>query len=175
MTELAAKHTPGTWHSLPKATRDDIVHKNRNNYFPRAPSTFSGETRRHLVNSFEYQLLSMFCRFVVSLALLPTFLFNGVPGVFCEQVSKIVTELAAKHMPGTWHFLPEATRDDIVLKALEDVPIFMRAFMTEVKTDIDEVLDVHHMVVTNLVQNKSLMNRVRRSHVVVVAATAALV
>lgn len=76
-------------------------------------------------------------------------------------MSKIVTELAAKHMPGTWHFLPDSTRDDIVLKALEDVPIFMRAFMTEVKTDIDDVLDVHHMVVTNLVQNKSLMNRVR--------------
>lgn len=77
-----------------------------------------------------------------------------------KQVSRIVTELAAKHMPGTWRFLPESTRDDIVLKALEDVPIFMRSFMTEVKNDIDEVLDVHDMVVTNLVQNKSLMNRV---------------
>lgn len=81
------------------------------------------------------------------------------PGLLAV-VSKIVAELAAKHMPGTWHFLPESTRDDIVLKALEDIPIFMRSFMTEVKTDIDDVLDVHHMVVTNLVQNKSLMNRV---------------
>lgn len=32
--------------------------------------------------------------------------------------------------------------------------------MGEVKTGIDEVLDVHHMVVSNLVKNKSLMNRV---------------
>lgn len=46
------------------------------------------------------------------------------------------------------------------LQALEDVPIFMRSFMGEVKAEIDDVLDVHHMVVTNLVKNKSLMNRV---------------
>lgn len=45
-------------------------------------------------------------------------------------------------------------------QALEDVPIFMRAFMGEVKDGIDDVLDVHHMVVSNLVKNKSLMNRV---------------
>lgn len=46
-------------------------------------------------------------------------------------------------------------------QALEDVPIFMRAFMNEVKTNIDDVLDVHHMVVSNLVKNKALMNRVQ--------------
>lgn len=38
----------------------------------------------------------------------------------------------------------------------------MRSFMGEVKTDIDDVLDVHDMVVTNLVKNKALMNRVTR-------------
>ncbi|CAM9479727.1 unnamed protein product [Scytosiphon promiscuus] len=81
------------------------------------------------------------------------------PGLLAV-VSRVVTEMAAKHMPGTWHFLPESSRDDIVLKALEDVPIFMRAFMNEVKTKIDDVLDVHHMVVSNLVKNKALMNRV---------------
>ncbi|CBJ26925.1 conserved unknown protein [Ectocarpus siliculosus] len=81
------------------------------------------------------------------------------PGLLAV-VSRVVTEMAAKHMPGTWHFLPEASRDDIVLKALEDVPIFMRSFMGEVKTNIDDVLDVHHMVITNLVKNKALMNRV---------------
>ncbi|CAM9310844.1 unnamed protein product [Ectocarpus fasciculatus] len=81
------------------------------------------------------------------------------PGLLAV-VSRVVTEMAAKHMPGTWHFLPEASRDDIVLKALEDVPIFMRSFMGEVKTNIDDVLDVHDMVVTNLVKNKALMNRV---------------
>lgn len=72
-----------------------------------------------------------------------------------------MTELAGKHMPGTWRFLPVAVQDDIVLRALDDVPIFMRAFMTDLKTNIDDVLDVHHMVVSNLVKNKSLMNKVR--------------
>lgn len=71
-----------------------------------------------------------------------------------------MTELAAKHMPETWQFLPEDARDDIVLKALEDVPIFMRSFMSDMKANIDEVLDIHHMVVSNLVKNKSLMNKV---------------
>lgn len=32
--------------------------------------------------------------------------------------------------------------------------------MGEVKSGIDNVLDVHDMVVSNLVKNKSLMNRV---------------
>ncbi|CAN0537530.1 unnamed protein product [Ectocarpus sp. 8 AP-2014] len=43
----------------------------------------------------------------------------------------------------------------------------MRSFMGEVKTNIDDVLDVHHMVVTNLVKNKALMNRVRRRKTVI--------
>ena len=63
-------------------------------------------------------------------------------------------------MPDTWHFLPEAARDDIVLKALEDAPIFMRSFMTDMKDNIEDVLDIHDMVVSNLIKDKSLMNRV---------------
>lgn len=59
--------------------------------------------------------------------------------------------------PESWLFSPSMLS---FFQALDDVPIFMRAFMGEVKTDIDDVLDVHHMVVTNLVKNKSLMNRV---------------
>ncbi|CAM9751844.1 unnamed protein product [Ascophyllum nodosum] len=81
------------------------------------------------------------------------------PGLL-EVISKIVTDLAAKHMPDTWHFLPEAARDDIVLKALEDAPIFMRSFMTDMKDNIEDVLDIHDMVVSNLIKDKSLMNRV---------------
>lgn len=33
--------------------------------------------------------------------------------------------------------------------------------MGDVKDNIDDVLDVHHMVVSNMVKNKELMNRVR--------------
>ncbi|CAM9797545.1 unnamed protein product, partial [Choristocarpus tenellus] len=51
-------------------------------------------------------------------------------------------------------------KDDIVLKALEDIPTFMRAFMTDIKDNIHDVLDLEDMVVSNMVKNKSLMNKV---------------
>lgn len=60
------------------------------------------------------------------------------------------------YFPIPYTYIPTYTHP----QALEDVPIFMRAFMGEVKDGIDDVLDVHHMVVSNLVKNKSLMNRV---------------
>lgn len=52
------------------------------------------------------------------------------------------------------------SNDFAVDQALEDVPIFMRGFMTEIKEDIEKVLDVKHMVVDNMVKNKALMNKV---------------
>lgn len=47
----------------------------------------------------------------------PAIFGNDDDRVVCfTQVSRVVTEMAAKHMPGTWQFLPESSRDDIVLK-----------------------------------------------------------
>ncbi|CAM9958828.1 unnamed protein product, partial [Discosporangium mesarthrocarpum] len=81
------------------------------------------------------------------------------PGLLAV-VSQIVTELSAKYMAKTWNFLPEGVKDDIILKALEDIPTFMRSFMTDIKENIHDVLDLEDMVVSNMVKNKSLMNRV---------------
>jgi uncharacterized membrane protein YheB (UPF0754 family) len=58
--------------------------------------------------------------------------------------------------------MPESLRAAIVRRIQGESPKIVRAIMTEIKTNIDRVLDLKDMVVTNLVRDKSLLNRVFR-------------
>ena len=81
------------------------------------------------------------------------------PGLI-TLMDKIINETAAEYMPTVWEYLPTKVRDECVLKALEESPKFLNAFMTDVKEHIEDVFDLKTMVVTKLVENKQLLNDV---------------
>jgi len=81
------------------------------------------------------------------------------PGLI-TLMDKIINETAAEYMPTVWEYLPTKVRDECVLKALEESPTFLNDFMTDVKEHIEDVFDLKTMVVTKLVENKWLLNKV---------------
>jgi len=72
-----------------------------------------------------------------------------------DMMSKIVHEIAAKWLPpGVWDRTPKSVQEETVLKALDEAPKFLSAFMNDIKDHIEMYFDLKHMVVTNMVKKQ---------------------
>ncbi|HUE39255.1 MAG TPA: DUF445 domain-containing protein, partial [Candidatus Binatia bacterium] len=76
-----------------------------------------------------------------------------------EAVDDITREVAAQFQPGLWESMPEAIRKAIIRRIQADAPILIQAIMADLTSNIDRVFDLKEMVVTNLVRDKHLLNR----------------
>jgi uncharacterized membrane protein YheB (UPF0754 family) len=77
-------------------------------------------------------------------------------------VGDVTREVMEQHQPRLWGALP-ATAQQILLKRVQsEAPRAIANIMREISLDIDEVLDLEYLVVTNLVRDKLLLNRLIR-------------
>lgn len=81
------------------------------------------------------------------------------PGVII-LMDLIINEEAERYIPKIWSNLPEAVRNECILKALEESPKFLTGFMEAVKEDIEDVFDLKTMVVEKCVEDKALLNKI---------------
>jgi uncharacterized membrane protein YheB (UPF0754 family) len=79
-----------------------------------------------------------------------------------EAMEQITREVAAQYQPGLWESMPEAARRLVIKRIQGEAPRMARSIMTDIRKNIDQVFDLKHMVVTNLVRDKALLNRVFR-------------
>lgn len=75
-------------------------------------------------------------------------------------IAEIAAEIAAEYQPGIWESLPEQVRRRIVRRVQDDAPKVVRELLDLVKEDVDNVFDLKDMVVSNLVRDKALLNRI---------------
>ena len=75
-------------------------------------------------------------------------------------VEDITREVAAHYSPGLWEAAPEAVKQMIIRRIQEEAPLIVQQIMTDVKTNIDSVFDLKDMVITNLLRDKPLLNRI---------------
>jgi uncharacterized membrane protein YheB (UPF0754 family) len=71
----------------------------------------------------------------------------------------IVREVALEFQPGLWESMPEAVRRRIIRRAQDEAPRIVENVLRTVQSDIDAVFDLKDMIVTNLVSDKELLNR----------------
>jgi uncharacterized membrane protein YheB (UPF0754 family) len=76
-----------------------------------------------------------------------------------EAVDDITREVAAQFQPGLWESMPEAIRKAIIRRIQAESPALIEAIMQDLTSNIDRVFDLKEMVVTNLVRDKHLLNR----------------
>jgi uncharacterized membrane protein YheB (UPF0754 family) len=76
-----------------------------------------------------------------------------------EAVDDITREVAAQFQPGLWESMPEAIRKAIIRRIQAESPALIKAIMEDLTSNIDRVFDLKEMVVTNLVRDKHLLNR----------------
>lgn len=75
-------------------------------------------------------------------------------------VEDITREVASHYSPGLWEAAPEAVKQLIIRRIQEEAPNIVRQIMVDVKQNIDSVFDLKDMVVTNLLRDKPLLNRI---------------
>src|SRR2546426_2569114 len=77
-----------------------------------------------------------------------------------NAIDDITREVAAHYQPGLWESLPEALRMRIIQRIQAEAPHLVKQIMRDVQASIDRVFDLKDMVVTHLLRDKRLLNRV---------------
>lgn len=79
-----------------------------------------------------------------------------------EAIEDITREVALVYSPGLWQSSPEAVRRKLLERIKAEAPKLIADLMAEINKDVNRVFDLKHMVVTNLMMNKPLLNRIFR-------------
>ncbi len=77
-----------------------------------------------------------------------------------ENIETIVHEVAAQVAPGMWEALPQMVRSRIVKRIQDDAPNAVAEMLSDIRDNIEKVFDLKHTVVTNLVRDKHILNRI---------------
>lgn len=78
-------------------------------------------------------------------------------------VDEIAYEIAEDLRPGVWRALPAAARERLLSQAHRVARGAIRGLSDEVRENLEQVLDLEHLVVTRLVTDKVLLTRVFRA------------
>ncbi|TNC28003.1 DUF445 family protein [Amycolatopsis alkalitolerans] len=79
-----------------------------------------------------------------------------------EIVEDVTREVMEQYQPRLWEALPGGAQQLLLNRVRAESPKAIAKIMREISHDIDGVLDLEHMVVTNLVRDKALLNRLIR-------------
>lgn len=76
------------------------------------------------------------------------------------MLDTIVNEVAMDFMPGVWSQLPKEVKDEIIVVMNIESESFLSSFMEDIKTHIDDILDIKQMTVSACVREKRLVNKI---------------
>jgi uncharacterized membrane protein YheB (UPF0754 family) len=77
-------------------------------------------------------------------------------------VEDVTREVMETYQPRLWEVLPNTAQLLLLKRVQAEAPKAITKIMREIAGNIEDVLDLKHMVVTNLVRDKALLNRLIR-------------
>ncbi|WP_418189800.1 DUF445 family protein [Amycolatopsis orientalis] len=77
-------------------------------------------------------------------------------------VEDVTREVMEQYQPRLWEVLPNTAQQLLLKRVQGEAPRAITKIMGEIAENIEDVLDLKHMVVTNLVRDKALLNRLIR-------------
>jgi uncharacterized membrane protein YheB (UPF0754 family) len=89
----------------------------------------------------------------------PDDLVRELEGPLHEATAGMVEAIMLEYQPRLWRTLPDAVKRTVVSRVEQRAPIAARNMMDGVRSNLDRVFDLKHMVVSNLVRDKALLNR----------------
>src|SRR3546814_8290186 len=78
----------------------------------------------------------------------------------CSSDLRITRDVAERFQPGLWNALPEFVRKRLVQRVQAELPDLITEIMGDVRDHIDRLFDLKTMVVSNMVRDKKLLNRI---------------
>ena len=76
------------------------------------------------------------------------------------MMDAVIGEVANEYMPAAWSKIPQEVKDDIIVTADRESTKFMSAFMKDMQTHVDDVVDIKEMCVRACVDNKHLIVKI---------------
>ena len=77
-----------------------------------------------------------------------------------KAVEQITREVISQHQPGVWELLPGFVRDRLIRRVQAEAPQVVAAIMSDLRENIGQMFDLKHMVISALLRDKTLLNRV---------------
>ncbi|WP_328459176.1 MULTISPECIES: DUF445 domain-containing protein [unclassified Amycolatopsis] len=77
-------------------------------------------------------------------------------------VEDVTRDVMETYQPRLWEVLPNTAQQLLLKRVQSEAPKAITKIMREIADNIEDVLDLKHMVVTNLVRDKALLNRLIR-------------
>ncbi len=76
-----------------------------------------------------------------------------------EATAEIVDAIMLEFQPRVWRTLPGSVKRTVIARVERRAPAAARNMMDSLRSNLDQVFDLKHMVVSNLVRDKALLNR----------------
>jgi uncharacterized membrane protein YheB (UPF0754 family) len=90
----------------------------------------------------------------------PEHVAQELAGPMRQASEEITREIMAEFQPGLWEALPEPMRRLVIGRVQAETPRMIRDVLTDIQSDVESVFDLKEMVITNLVTDKALLNRI---------------
>jgi uncharacterized membrane protein YheB (UPF0754 family) len=78
------------------------------------------------------------------------------------SIEEITDLVMSEFNPELWQVTPDVVRNLLVSRLEQQVPATTRRLMSQIRDNLDQLLDIRHMVVINLVRDKPLLNVLMR-------------
>lgn len=88
----------------------------------------------------------------------PDELAQELEGPMHDMAYELVETMMMSFQPQVWRALPDQLKDGIVGNVEKRIPAATRGMFDQLRNQIDQVFDIKHMVVTNLVRDKAALN-----------------
>jgi uncharacterized membrane protein YheB (UPF0754 family) len=92
----------------------------------------------------------------------PDELTRQIQGPLLMIIDEVARDVIAEHHPGLWETLPAFAQDLIVKQAQAGAPAMIRQIVDDLRTNIDDVLDVQQVAAGALERDKELLVRLVR-------------
>ena len=89
----------------------------------------------------------------------PDELTRQLEGLLHDATEEIVDGIMVEYQPQLWAALPAAPRRAVIASVEHRAPAAIRNMMAQLSKNLDQVFDLKHMVVSNLVHDKRVLNR----------------
>jgi uncharacterized membrane protein YheB (UPF0754 family) len=89
----------------------------------------------------------------------PDDLAKELEGPLHDATNEIVEGIMTEYQPRFWAAMPGAAKRAVVANVEHGVPAATRNMLSELRTNLDQFFDMKHMVVSNLVRDKEVLNR----------------
>jgi uncharacterized membrane protein YheB (UPF0754 family) len=90
----------------------------------------------------------------------PDELVNELGEPLREAAEELVNAMMMSFQPQVWRATPDQVKDLIVSNVEGRIPAAARGMFEEFRGQVDQIFDIKHMVVTNLVRDKATLNAV---------------